>query len=79
MCKEDTLMTKCPVCNNTQGFAVGTCCNCGYNHISCKFERIEVYVDDLRLAGVNDAIINRLIDKHHQTFRSFRNYDDEQT
>ena len=62
-------MTKCPICKNTQGFAVGTCCNCGYNYINHKFKRIEVYVEDLKLMGINENNINDLINMHYDNYK----------
>lgn len=62
-------MTKCPICKNTYGFAVGMCCNCGYNHISHKFERIEVYVEDLKLMGIDNNNIEDLIDMHYDNYK----------
>ena len=62
-------MIKCPICKNTQGFVVGTCCNCGYNHISNEFKRIEVYVEDLRLMGIGNNNIEDLINIHYHNYK----------
>lgn len=39
---------ECPICKNTIGFVCGTCIQCGYNHLSHKFDWIEVNTDILR-------------------------------
>ena len=35
-------MIKCPICKNTQGFVVGTCCNCGNNKIDDTKDNNEI-------------------------------------
>jgi len=38
---------ECPKCGNKIGFSFGTCCECGYNHISNKYDWIKVWIADL--------------------------------
>jgi hypothetical protein len=37
----------CPHCLNIMGFVCGTCIECGFNHLSNKFDWIKVHVEDL--------------------------------
>lgn len=37
----------CPHCGNQFGFAFGMCCECGFNHLSNKFDFIKVYTQNL--------------------------------
>jgi hypothetical protein len=39
---------ECPICGNRQGFAFGTCGECGWNHLDNTFHFIEVSTADLR-------------------------------
>lgn len=49
---------KCPLCGNTHGFVCGTCCQCGFNHISCRFDWIKVDVERLPL-GLREWLTER--------------------
>lgn len=53
--------TICPACGNTQGFAFGTCIECGYNHLTNEYSHIKVYVSDLP-----KGVRGWLIGEHHR-------------
>lgn len=53
----------CPVCNNTMGFAMGTCVSCGFNYISADFNFIKVHVDHLP-----KELKNALVKYHAKTY-----------
>lgn len=55
---------KCPHCGNSYGFVCGTCCSCGWNHLSHKFDWVRVYVDHLEPGQA------WLIDRHARFTRS---------
>lgn len=38
----------CPICKNRIGFVGGMCIECGYNHLTHKYDWIEVSTDVLR-------------------------------
>lgn len=64
----------CPVCENTRGFAFGTCVNCGFNYISATFDFIKVHVDHLP-KEVKDALIKYHAKKYKvETFVSYDTY-----
>jgi|GEM_PF-1271509 len=64
----------CPVCENTRGFAFGTCVSCGFNYISATFNFIEVNVDHLP-KEIKDALVKYHAKKYGvETFTSYDNY-----
>lgn len=56
---------ECPICKNKQGFACGTCIDCGYNHISNTYEFIEVRTDTLKQI-VSPEVYNWLVAEHEK-------------
>ena len=62
---EEQKEIKCPVCQNKFGFTFGICCNCGYNHISNRFEYIEVPVDILITLLKKETDILYLVERHY--------------
>jgi hypothetical protein len=47
----------CPHCKNNSGFAFGTCCECGFNHLDNEFMFVEVRVSDLIGSDLKDYLI----------------------
>lgn len=55
--------TICPHCENTIGFAFGTCSRCGWNYLDHSFHFIRVWLSDV------PDIDPRLIQKHADATR----------
>ena len=55
--------TKCPICGNACGFAMGTCVDCGYNYIDGVFRWITIDVGTL-MSYVPTEVAAILIDEH---------------
>ena len=58
-------MTTCPKCNNTMGFAFGTCTRCDWNYLDNSYHTIKVDVDYLP-----KDIKDRLIQLHDKRIKS---------
>jgi len=64
----------CPVCENTRGFAFGTCVSCGFNYNSATFDFIKVRVNHLP-KEVKVALVKYHAKKYDvETFNSRNNY-----
>lgn len=55
---------KCPKCNNTQGFVFGMCIECGWNHISDEYDKIQVWAGDAKY--LPPEIWELLVDIHDE-------------
>jgi hypothetical protein len=51
-------MRNCPHCFNPMGFVFGKCIECGFNHLSDRFNSIKVDVSDLP-ENVRDYLIRK--------------------
>jgi predicted ATP-dependent serine protease len=54
----------CTICRNDQGFAFGTCIECGWNYLDNTFHWIEVQAEDL--ASLSESHRDALIVMHLQ-------------
>jgi predicted ATP-dependent serine protease len=57
----------CEKCGNKIGFAFGTCCECGWNHLDKTYHIIKVNVSDLP-----DDIKYLLIQKHNKSVQRYK-------
>lgn len=60
---------KCPICKNTMGFAFGTCCECGYNHLDHTYHTIKVDTDILKRI-VSPDMFYYLVKQHEKIKRN---------
>ena len=57
---------ECPICKNTMGFAFGTCCRCGCNHIDHTYHTIEVNTEILEQI-VSPEMFEYLVAEHERS------------
>jgi len=55
---------ECPKCGNRIGLAFGTCCECGYNYLTNKYDWIKIWVADLEMTNTSPEVQSFLIEKH---------------
>lgn len=64
-------MDGCPKCGNKLGFAFGTCCQCGFNHISKQYDWIKVWRSDLNKTDISPEDEFELIIKHNKSVTKY--------
>ena len=65
---------ECPICKNKMGFAVGTCIECGYNHLDHSYHTIEVNADILKHL-VDEETFWWLVLEHERNYLDRYNFD----
>lgn len=67
---------ECPICKNKIGFAVGTCIQCGYNHLDHSYRTIEINTDILK-SLVDEETFNWLLYEHERNYFDRYNFNKE--